>query len=71
MTTTNDPPKTPLRTARSRARLTQLQLAAKVGCSIQTISLAERTGYLTAGAAARIAAVLGIDANELRPGRER
>lgn len=58
---------TPLRAARERARLTQLQLAARAGCSIQTISLAERSGYLTPAAAAKLAAALGVEVSELRP----
>lgn len=61
-----DTSKKPLRAARDRAGLTQLQLAVKAGCSIQTISLGERTGFLSAGSAARLAAALGVPVEELR-----
>jgi transcriptional regulator with XRE-family HTH domain len=64
---TNEPAPTPLRAAREKARLTQLQLAARAGCSIQTISIAERTGHLTEPSAAKIAAVLGVQPEDLRP----
>ncbi len=58
--------KNPLRIARDRAHLTQLQLAAQAGCSIQTISIAERTGHLTLASAEKLAKALGITPTELR-----
>jgi len=58
---------TPLLAARERLGLTQLQLAVKAGCSIQTISIAERTGHLTPTSAAKLARALECRAEELRP----
>ncbi len=50
---------TPLALARRRAGLTQVQLAAKVGCCPNTIALAER-GALSQAMARRCAAALGV-----------
>ncbi len=58
---------TPLRVARERAGLTQMALAVRANCSIQTISLAERSGYLTPAAAQKLAPVLRVEPAELRP----
>jgi len=55
----------PLRRERVRVGLSQVALAAKAGCSIGTVSLAERGGFLTQEMARRFAAVLGCDPGEL------
>jgi transcriptional regulator with XRE-family HTH domain len=57
--------KTPLRVARRRANLTQLELASRARCCIQTISLAERTGHLTLPSAEKLARALGVNPSEL------
>ena len=53
------------RDARRRRGLTQLQLAARAEVSIQTVSIAERTGHLTVASAAKLAVVLGVPAKEI------
>jgi transcriptional regulator with XRE-family HTH domain len=64
-------PDTPLRRARKRAGLTQLQLsvAAGRGC-LTTVSLAERGGKLSDEMAERFAAVLGCRPDDLKIGDE-
>lgn len=57
----------PLRAARERLGLTQVQLAVAANCAVQTISIAERTGYITLAAAQKLAPVLKVDPLELRP----
>jgi len=53
--------------ARERGGYTQLALAAAAKTSIQAISLAERGGPLTEAMARRLAAVLGVRLEDLRP----
>lgn len=53
--------------AREHAGLTQEQLAVKAGISSTTVYLAERAGIVTATTAAKIAAVLGVPAEDLQP----
>lgn len=61
------PPSTSrVKTAREHAGLTQEQLAVKAGLSSTTIYLAERAGIVTASTAAKIAAVLGVPAEDLQ-----
>lgn len=57
---------TPLYVARARVGLTQAALAAKAGLTLGTVSIVERSGYVTEGTAAKLAAALGIDPSELR-----
>jgi transcriptional regulator with XRE-family HTH domain len=45
--------------------LSQLRLAALVGCAIGTVSAAERSGTLTPALAEKLAGALGLDAEEL------
>lgn len=59
-------PTSPVRALREERGLTQLQLAVKAGLSIQTISLAERAGLVSAATAARLAEALEVPAAELR-----
>lgn len=56
---------TPLRAARERAGLTQAALAARAGLTLGTVSLVDRSGYVTPSTAAKLAAALGIDPREL------
>ncbi len=56
----------PVRRARERAGLSREQLAVKAGVSSTTLYLAERAGLLSQNTAAKIAAVLGIPAEELQ-----
>jgi len=58
---------TPLRRFRRKARLTQNVLAVRAGVSLTTISMAERTGFLTAASAVKLAAVLSCQPGDLRP----
>ncbi len=53
--------------ARRRAKLTQLQLAARAGVSVTTVSLAERFGALSSSVAAKLAPILGVEPEELLP----
>lgn len=53
------PLRTPLKLARQKKGLTQLQLALAAGVHPASVSLAER-GSLSAGMALRFAAVLGV-----------
>jgi transcriptional regulator with XRE-family HTH domain len=46
-------------------------LAALAGVSLQTVSLAERAGFLTPQMANRLAAALGVRAEDLLVGSER
>lgn len=57
----------PVRRARERAGLSREQLAVKAGISSTTLYLAERAGLISANTAAKVAAVLGVSAEELRP----
>jgi transcriptional regulator with XRE-family HTH domain len=54
-----------IRDRRLRRGLTQFKLAALAGVSLQTVSLAERAGFLTPQTATRLAAALGIRAEDL------
>jgi DNA-binding XRE family transcriptional regulator len=56
----------PVKSAREHAGLTQEQLAVKAGLSSTTVYLAERAGLITPTTAAKIAAVLGVPAEELQ-----
>jgi transcriptional regulator with XRE-family HTH domain len=51
--------------ARRAKGLTQVQLAAAVGCSPATISIAERSGLLTKATATKLAAMLDVTASYL------
>jgi transcriptional regulator with XRE-family HTH domain len=57
----------PLRRARERAGLSREQLAVRAGVSSTTLYLAERAGLLSPNTAAKVAAVLGVSAEELKP----
>lgn len=61
------PNPSPVREARERAGLTREQLAVKAGVSSSTLYLAERAGLLSEPIAAKIAVVLGVSVEELRP----
>jgi transcriptional regulator with XRE-family HTH domain len=56
---------TPLQTLREKANLTRLRLAAAAGVGLNTLWIAERTGFLSPAMAARVAAVLGVSPDEL------
>lgn len=53
-------PPSPLRRERLRRRLTQLDLAVRADCSLNTVALAERSGRVSVVMAERFAKVLGI-----------
>lgn len=57
----------PVRAARERAGLTREQLAVRAGLSGSTLYLAERAGLVSKRTAEKIAEVLGLPAEELRP----
>lgn len=65
MRSTSHAHSSPVRRARERAGLSREQLAVKAGISSTTLYLAERAGLLSPNTAAKIAAVLGIAAEEL------
>jgi transcriptional regulator with XRE-family HTH domain len=56
-----------VRAAREARGLTREQLAVRAGVSSSTLYLAERAGLLSDATAAKVAAVLGVPAEELRP----
>ncbi len=56
---------TRLQSARRRASLTQVQLAARAGIALSTLSLAERFGVLSKRTAEKIAAVLQVAVEDL------
>ncbi len=57
----------PLREQREAKKLTQVQLAVRVGCSLTTVSLAERCGYLSRQMARRFADALDCRPEDLLP----
>lgn len=59
----------PLRTARERAGLSQVALAARAGCAPSTVSLVERGARLSRRMARRFSDVLGVPLDDLRPVR--
>jgi transcriptional regulator with XRE-family HTH domain len=61
----DDATTTPLRAARLRARLTQIDLARQAQVSLSTLRVAER-GIATDRTLERLAAALGVPAAELR-----
>lgn len=61
------PQKSIVRALREQRGLTQFDLAAKSGLSLQTVSLAERAGVVTDRTAHALAAVLEVEAERLRP----
>ncbi len=56
---------TPLRSARAKVGWTQEVLAHKAGLTLSTVSLAERTGYVTPATALRLAAALGVEVERI------
>lgn len=58
----------PLKRLRVAKGYSQLAIATKAGVHLSTISLAERSGRLTADIAERIASALGVDVNVLKGG---
>jgi transcriptional regulator with XRE-family HTH domain len=56
-----------LRRARQRLGLSQVDLAVAAGCSLNTVSLAERSGYFTERMAAKFAAALQCKPEDLLP----
>ena len=60
-------PHSPVRTARLRAGLTQVQLSARSGVSVVVIGMAERWQAVTLRTAERLAPVLGVQAADLMP----
>lgn len=58
-------PQTPLRRERLRAGLSQVSLAVRAGCSLSTVSLVERGGFLSPDMAARLARALAVPADDL------
>jgi transcriptional regulator with XRE-family HTH domain len=67
MRSTSHAQASPLRRARENAGLSREQLAVRAGVSSTTLYLAERAGLLSPNTAAKVAAVLGVSAEELRP----
>jgi transcriptional regulator with XRE-family HTH domain len=63
--TVNQIPMTPLRRERTRAGLSQVALAARAGCALSTVSLAERGGRLSRSMAKRLATALSVSAEAL------
>jgi transcriptional regulator with XRE-family HTH domain len=61
------PTPNPVRTARERAGLTREALAVHAGVSYSTVALAERSGLVSEATAAKLAVVLGVPPEELRP----
>ena len=57
----------PLRRERTRCGLTQLELAVRAGCSLNSVSLAERGGRLSAQLAERFASALKVPIKALAP----
>ena len=51
-----------------RLGLSQVQLAARTGCSLTTVSVAERTGFLSDSMALRFATALNLPLGVLKPG---
>jgi transcriptional regulator with XRE-family HTH domain len=58
-------PVAPVRAARERAGMTQLQLAARAAISLSTLGVAERFGALSQRTAERLAPVLGCRVEDL------
>jgi transcriptional regulator with XRE-family HTH domain len=58
-----------LRLLRKREGLSQLALAVRAGVSLNTVSLAERSGRLTERTAERFATALGVTRDVLTPER--
>ncbi len=56
-----------LRFYRARAGISQVKLAGLAGCSISTVSLAERGGFLTDEWAEKFAAILECEATDIKP----
>ena len=59
-----------LRLLRKREGLSQLALAVRAGVSLNTVSLAERSGRLTERTAELFAAALRVTPDEFRNGQE-
>lgn len=55
-----------VREIRQQRGYSQVELAAKAGCSLTTVSLAERLGFLTSAMAQRFAAALQVRPEDLR-----
>ncbi len=60
----------PIAVRRRRLNLSQVDLSVRAGLSVSSVSLAERTGYLTRATAAKLARALGCPVEELLPARE-
>jgi transcriptional regulator with XRE-family HTH domain len=60
-------PVTPLRAARTRAGLTQLQLAVKAGLHLATVAIAERGARMSPETLRKLAGALGVPSEELQP----
>jgi transcriptional regulator with XRE-family HTH domain len=58
--------RSPVRRARERVGLTREQLAVRAGVGSTTVYLAERAGLISANTAMKLAAVLGVTAEELQ-----
>ncbi len=67
MPTASAEPESPLRRERLRLGISQVLLAARANCSLSTVSLAERGGFLSAAMAIKFAVVLGCELHLLRP----
>jgi transcriptional regulator with XRE-family HTH domain len=62
---TSNPVGDRLRLLREQACLSQVSLAALAGCSVSSVSLAERGGFLSHEIAERIASALGCSVDTL------
>jgi transcriptional regulator with XRE-family HTH domain len=67
MNTRTDTEPTPLRRLRLARGVSQKSLAATADCSISTVWLAEKGGFLSERMAKRFADALGVAVEELRP----
>lgn len=56
-----------IRSLRTAAGLTQIELAVRSDVALQTLGLAERVGFVTPTTATKLAGVLGVRPAELLP----
>ena len=67
MTTKLTQKRSPIRAAREAAGLSREALAARAGVSCSTLRIAERAGLVSELTAAKVAVVLGVEADALIP----
>lgn len=59
-------PESALRRERRRRGWSQVELARRAGCCLNTVSLAERIGHVSPAMAQRLGRALGIEPRELQ-----